>query len=477
MYQAIVFCTAALLCAVLLLLFRGKDKAKFNIILKVLAVALYIVGFCRYFLSDSFIYVINGGWFENVKYENSDILQSILRWGFSINYAVLPMAAFYKGRFFKNIASYVCLPFSILTTVYFNEHMAYFLADNHGHAFSPAPAFRYVYFILELVLALMIPVLLQVGHRHVFNVKDVKEVVGFIIGLPAVALACIPVYIPQSLFGYDLQIPSSFGTFHLIWIALMFVGCLALYYLFRFKSREERLELCMFLAILLFFSRNSIYLMGITIKRLPFQLCNIATYFYMIALLFKSKKMFHFAFVANIVGALVAILMPDFSVGSMSFWSLHYLIEHTFVLMVPAMVMGLRIFPRLDTRSLKYIFIGFTTYFLCTFVLGTILNGYSDITGETVNYFYMFDMETVTDFFPFLTQATEKVVKFGRFEFYPIIVCLIYVLYSLLCFLFYLLIRFAYKLEDDHLALRGSSIDLYEKLTHKTSRRPKQFVE
>ena len=476
MYQAIVFGIAALLSAAILLLFRGKHKDKFNIILKGLAVAFYIVGFCRYFLSDSFIYVINGGWFEDVKRETTDILQSILRWGHAISYAVLPIAVFYNVRFFKNVASYVCLPFAILTTVFFNDHMEYFLAKN-GHGISPAPGFRYAFFVLELVLAIMIPVLLQIGQKHLLDFKNKKEISDFLIGLPIVTLVSMPVYIPQSFFGYDALKPPAYGTFHLIWLALILVICLALYYMFRFKSREERVALAVFLALVLFCTRNSIYLMGINISRLPLQLCNIAAYFYLIAIVIKSGKMFHFAFIANIVGALIAILMPDFSVGTLSFWSMHYLIEHSLVVIVPAMVMGLRVFPRLKPKSLLYTAIGFTAYFVCILIIGLVLNGYSDVTGETVNYFYMFDMEKVLDFFPFLKSATEVVITFGRFEVHPIIVGLIYVLFSVLCFAFYLLIQFCYKLEDDHLALRGSSIDLYEKLTHKTSRRPKQFVE
>ena len=98
MYQGIVFGIAAVLCAGILLLFKGRDKEKFNTVLKALAVAFYAVGFFRFFLSDSFIYVINGGWFESVKHENHDFLQSILRWGFSINYAVLPVAVFLRNQ-------------------------------------------------------------------------------------------------------------------------------------------------------------------------------------------------------------------------------------------------------------------------------------------------------------------------------------------------------------------------------------------
>lgn len=233
----------------------------------------------------------------------------------------------------------------------------------------------------------------------------------------------------------------------------------------------------MFLTILLFFHYDSLYLMGFTIKRLPFQLCNIAAYFYLVAMVFKLKKMFHFCFLANIVGTLIAILMPDFATGDFSFWTTHYVFEHSLVLLVPALVMGLRIYPRVSPKSIKYLYVGFTAYFLFAFITGVILNGYSDVTGETVNYFFMFDLEMAFDYFPFVTFAGNYPCVFGRFEFYPIIVGIIYVAFSLLCCLFYLLVKFCYKLEDDHLELRASSIDLYEKITKKTSRRPKQFID
>ena len=476
MYQATVFSLAVLLTAAILFLYRKKDDSKFNIFLKVFTILFCAVGFFRFMLSDSFIYVINGGWFNGVHYKKTDVLQSVLRWGYYTNYAVLPMAVFYNSRFFRNVASYFCLPFSILSAIFFNDYMEYFLSPK-GHGLHLVPWFRYAYFVLELVMAIIIPLLLQIRYKHRFNIKDGREWKNFLIGLPALILVSVPVYLPQSFLGYKVTIPETFGDFHLAWIAILFVVCLALYYIFRFRSYQERLQLCMFLTILLFFHYDSLYLMGFTIKRLPFQLCNIASYFYIIAMSFKLEKMFQFCFIANIVGALIAIFMPDFATGDYSFWTAHYILEHSLVLLVPALVMGLRIFPRLNLRSLKYVFIGFTLYFLFAFSSGLILNGYSDVTGETVNYFFMFDLEMAFDYFPFLTFAGDYPVRFGRFEFYPIVVGIIYVAFSLVCYLFYLLVRFCYKLEDDHLALRGSAIDLYEKITHKESRRPKHFID
>ena len=475
MYQAIVLGLSALLCAGVLFLYKNKEEEKFDKLLKLLTLVYCTIGFFRFFLTDSFIYVINGGFFELVKYTKTDILQSIIRWGYYVGYSAIPVAVFYNGRFFKNVASYFCLPFSLLSVVFFDDFMTYFLAEN-THGWALTPVIRYIYFILELVLAVAIPVLLQIKKKHVFKFNK-TEIINFLIGLPAVILISVPVYVPQSFLGYSVYTPKSGGAFHLIWMAVLLVVTVGLYYIFRFKDRESRIQLCMFLAILLFYHHQSLYLQGLNISRLPFQLCNIAAYFYMIALVFKLKKFFHFAFIANIVGALIAIIMPDFSTGAASFFNMHYVIEHSLDVMVPAMVMGLRIFPRVERRTLKYTAIGFSVYFFAMFIVGTILNGYSDVTGEVVNYFFMFDIEKALDFFPFLAFIEDTLITIGRFTIYPILVGLIYIGFSALCLAFYLVVRFSYQLEDDHLALRESSIDLYEKLSKKTSRRPRQFVD
>ncbi len=476
MYQVIIFTLSVLTTLLVLYAFRGREDSSFDKFLKWFTLAFCAVGFFRFMLSDAFIYVINGGWFNDVYYKKTDILQSILRWGYYSSYSVLPVAVICKGRFFRSVASYFCLPFAALTAIFFDDHMQYFLSDL-GHGFHPSPAFRYVYFVIELIMAITIPLLIQLRYKHVLNVRDKREVSNFVVGLIFLIPAVMPVYIAQSFLGYSVKTPDIFSNFHIIWIVLLFVVTVALYYAFRFKSYAERYQLCVFLTILLFFHYDSLYLMGMTIKRLPFQLCNIASYFYIIALAFNLRKMFQFCFIANMVGTLIAILMPDFSVGSFGFWNMHYIFEHSLVLIIPAMVMGLRIHPRIDRRSLKYLFIGFTAYFLFAFITGTVLNGYSDVTGEKVNYFFMFDLEMAFDYFPFLSFVERFPIVLGRFEFYPIIVLIIYVAFSLLCCLFYLVVRLSYKLEDDHLELRRSGIELYERITKKPSKRPKHFID
>lgn len=476
MYPSLVFLTSAFLTAAIFFGFRKKSDKGFQTFLKALTLLFCGVGFFRFMLSDSFIYVINGAYFEGVYHETTDYPQLILRWGYYLTYAVLPMAIFFKGRLFKNLAAYVCLPFAVLSAIFFNDYMVYFL-DPKGHGLHLTEWFRYAYFIFELSLAISISLLFQIREKHCFRFLDKREWLTFLIALPCIVFVMMPVYAPQAILGYDYAIPKKFGVFHVVWLASILVFILALYFIFRFKCYEERYMLCVFLTIVLFFHYDSLYLMGFTIKRLPVQLCNIASYFYLIAIPFRLKKMFHFCFLANIVGALIAILLPDFATGNFGFWTVHYVFEHTLVVAVPALAMGLRIFPRLEKKSLFYTFVGFTAYFLFVFTIGTILNGHTDKIGYKVNYFYMFDLNMAFEYFPFLTFTGQYHYEFGRYEIYPLVISAVYLGFTLLWVLFYLLVKKLYELEDDRLNLRLSSITLYEELTGKQSRRPKYFID
>ncbi len=476
MLQLITVGAASAVVLLVLLLTRRDSKAR-SLTIKLLALAFCAIGFFRQWLADSIYLVIDGAWFEGVYYESQDTLQMILRWGYFSAYSVIPMAAFTKNRLFRNIAGYVTLPFALLSTVFFDDFMVYF-TDPVAHGFMWSYGLRAAYFAIELALAISLPIIIHVSEGHVFRVKSLAEWRNFTLGVIGVAAAVMPSYVPQAFIGYVQSIPERFSPYHLIWIAAVLVVVLALYYGFRFRDYAARYELCLFLAIALFFHYNSFYMMGITLGRLPFQLCNIAAYFLLIAAVFKWKSFFHFSFLANTVGTVFAIIAPDFAIGTTSFWNVHFLYEHAFVLIIPALLAGLRIFPRVDVRSLKPLFIGFTAYFLFCFITGTIINGLNPLTsGVTVNYFYMFDLETAFDYFPFLTFTENYYLTFGPFTVYPIVISIVYVGFFMLCLLFYLLVRFFYKLEDDHLALRRSGIDLYEKITGRVSRRPKEFID
>ena len=480
MYPAIVILSSIVFTTFCLLLFLKRSDKAFDVFLKILTFVFCGVGFFRFMLSDAFIYVAEGVWVENGQSHNA-WFQLILRWGYYLNYAVLPMAVFFKSRLFKNVASYVCLPFSILSAIFLEDYMVYFFSPM-GSGLHLATGFRYAYFMVELAMAISIPLLFQIRERYYFNFKDKWEWIHFFTLLPVIVLTMIPVYAPKAIFGNVIPELEAYSIEHIVWILAMLLLIMLLYYVFRFRSYRDRYMLCVFLVIVLFFHYNSLYLKGFTLKRLPVQLCNIAAFFYLVAIPLRLKKMFHFCFIANVVGAIIAIMIPDFQGGFLDFWSIHYILEHTLVLIIPALGMGLRIFPRLEVKSILYLLVGFSAYFLFVFTIGTILNGNIESSLDKVNYFYLFDRNFIFDKAKTIGLGAIKVLgdvvwRFGTYEIYPLFISFIYAGFFLLCLLFYALTKFLYKIEDDHLNLRLSSITLYEELTGKTSKRPKTFLE
>ena len=95
MYQSIIFSASALAVLLITYLMRDKKSACLNT-LKVLAVLYCAIVYARFLFSDSFIFVINGGWFRGQYYDATDIFGSILRWGYYTNVAVLPMAVLWQ---------------------------------------------------------------------------------------------------------------------------------------------------------------------------------------------------------------------------------------------------------------------------------------------------------------------------------------------------------------------------------------------
>ena len=447
MYQGIIFGAVALIAVVILLVFRKVEDDKFDKFIKGLTLAFCLIGFIRFFLSDSFVYAMNGAWRGDVYYDDPDFLQAVLRWGYFTAYSVYPLAIFFNSRFFRNIASYISMPFAILSAVFFDGYMVYFLSEDGGAIHGPE-WLRYTYFVIELVVAILIPLLMQIKYKHYFNFKSKREVVNFVVGLPFVLLATMPVYIPQSFVGYGENPHSMFDGYHFAWMIALLVVTLALFFIFRPRPRRERHMLCIFLTLVLFYHFNSIFLMGITLSRLPLQLCNVASYFILIAIVLDLRKMFHFCFLVNVAGTILAIAVASLSDGDWGFWNMHYIFEHSYVLIVPSLAMGFDLYPRVDKKSTKYAFTGFTIYFLFVFVVGILLNGFSDEIGETVNYFYMFDTEVAFDYFPFMSFAGEWYLEFGRFGFYPMVVAIVYAGFSASWILFYWFVRLIYKLSD-----------------------------
>lgn len=446
-----------------LIFLKNKLSKHLLLILKIMAVTLFSLGIIRNFLNDNFLLVINGGDFYGSYYKTHDYLQSILRWFMTLSFIVYPCAVFFDIKTFKNLAIYFCLPVSIVALFFYNDFMAYFLTDAERAFFSPA-WFRHIEFSLELIIMIALPLILRFALGYKLDVKNKKEWAYFGTFLPLSLIVCVPVYLTQSLFGdIGMKMPML-SLPHIIWIVIIFALLIATCLIFKGASKEVKYAVCVFLSLYLVYHYNALYLMGLNMRRMPLQLCNLASYLILIALIIKKRPLYDFLIVGNVPGSLIAIFAADVSNDILSFWNIHYYIEHTWVFIIPLLIAIWRISERPDKHSIKYFFITLTIYYGICAVFGIVYNSFFYQAGSAffneVNYFYLFN-DTVVSILPFLGFTRDVTLVINGYTFYPIYMITVYVLFSALCMAilgaYFLICKLVRKLRKPQSTL-GSSV-------------------
>ena len=113
---------------------------------------------------------------------------------------------------------------------------------------------------------------------------------------------------------------------------------------------------------------------------LPFHLCSISLFTYPLAVFTKNKVFRNFIYAVNMPGALFALITPDIgSSPALSFYFLHLIIAHTFIVLIPLYMVFCGFF-RPDIRYLP----GVTLMLLVTMVPALLLNR---LIGS--NYFFI----------------------------------------------------------------------------------------
>ena len=117
------------------------------------------------------------------------------------------------------------------------------------------PIFRSFVFGIILSIELMIPIVLACQEKHVFNIKNLKEWGFSLLVLVVTLLSCIPISVPQHLFGYSNMIFEAWTLPHILWILFVIVETIALYFIFKNKDDEQKriMLFVLSLSLILFF--------------------------------------------------------------------------------------------------------------------------------------------------------------------------------------------------------------------------------
>lgn len=442
--------------------YNGNEKftAITQKIIKILVVVYACLMLLGLLLPDGFAICQSQVFLGSGKFQGHAVLRLLS----ALSFVVLPVAIFFKNRTIRNIAIYYSVVMSVVQIACYGDYMSWF-TSMEGKGLNSLPisngfknfllneGFRGTLFAIEMLLQISLSTILALNEKHVFNVKDKKEWGNFFLTLPILIIATTPIYVPQYLFGYSNLIFKPYGIVHFLWVAVVIGLCVGLYYAFKKKDTETKWVLLFILSISLLMQYLQMFsAISLNIKRLPLQLCNIGAFFILISLITKNRTIFNFTVLINVVGVLFALASPDLDrEGLFYLYNMHFIFEHTNVLVVPVLALAFGLFPRLDKKALKDCVVLFTIYFLSVWALGTMFNAIALSTGKSIfeaNWMFMFSRSVADKAIPGIGKLFDINFKIGYATFYPVLQLLVYIIFTAVVVLMYYAIQLIYKIKD-----------------------------
>lgn len=229
------------------------------------------------------------------------------------------------------------------------------------------------------------------------SVKVSRSLVyAIVVAVVLLLLTSIWDYLPQNLFGAmvkNVAAPKKFALSHRLIIGLCFLIPLVYFLLLYPFDQPHRRAFLVFIACNILISymswpggNEARYVMWTHFYTWPLHLCNTAMYIMPITLIFLWIGLFYFTMFVNVLGAFLAIMMPNYSDSLYLFDPriFQFYNNHIYAFMMPVLVILLGIFERPKWKYFAYSMIGFAIYFVFVGFLNTYYNASLLVDGKMV---------------------------------------------------------------------------------------------
>ncbi|MCF7932291.1 MAG: YwaF family protein [Acholeplasmataceae bacterium] len=376
------------------ILFVKKGTFKFEHLLKTLTIALVLVYLIRLFSKDVFDQTFNLLYVDIETDIDADqtwlfsrgmtLLMLFLRWLTVTMITLIAATRLYQNKRIEGIIAFVGTGLFLVNIVLYRQHVTAFVGDS-------SPGLRGIQFAIETIL-LGSFVLVLLYRRLQTPIKATFKSVMIDTGiLGASMMAVMPLGLLYHLFGYYGEVPDDFSASHLFVIIFPFVLMALAYALMRKKDQHTKDLMIVYLVIAAFFQYFYIRRPGLV--GLPLHLCNAAILVLVVSVVFKFKKMFYFTYFANVIGALAAIMIPNYSQDFFHINVLHFGFNHMYALIIPILAVALKTFPRPKLSNMIEALVVFTIYFVLMVFLNAWFNNYAP-----TDYFFTYS-DHITDLF------------------------------------------------------------------------------
>lgn len=291
---------------------------------------------------------------------------------------LVAISQFLNSKIFHVINKYLVTPLFILCSIC----MPLIVEGIVGNVFTNQPLSYDPYYIRIIFMALeyaSVLGFLTYIWIYDYKIEFKKEYVFPIIITSILIILNLPNdYMFKVLFQesyLNIPTPIDLNYTHRIMIYLAFilpVIYFVLLYKFDIPHRRAFLTFISFMALFSYIAIRR-YETWSSVGALPLHLCNTAMYIIPLTLVFKSHKVFYFTMFINVIGAFLALLMPNYDInGIFSSYTIEFFINHLYAFFMPILIVLLGVYERPKTKYFMYSMIGFFLYFVLCVTLNTI---------------------------------------------------------------------------------------------------------
>lgn len=366
---------------------------------------------------------------------------------------------FFKIKVLDNIVKYLVPVVSILQILFINP-ICLILQGDTTSLWLP------VFLSLESAIGLSLSIDCIISNTKKISIKETLKGLGLsIVIFLLFSIFTLPSYFIQYTFGYlkitNTWLIKDFTPYHRYVLYGNIIIPFIIYYALRNKSDEFKRFALIFisLAVLVGFVVNYDYTTLSKPWSLPFHLCNTALFILPLVLIFKMKRLFYFTYFINVVGALLAMLLPNyaavtniFSMRMFNFWYNHYI-----AFFLPLLFVALKQFERPKLKQFIYSMLSFGVYF----IIVLILNVYFTANGHSVDYFFI-NSDFIADKLGLWAERIFNMnlvldIKGVSYEFHPLYQVIFFGVYILIGLAVWFVYEEAYRIAD-------GSAKLFERL-------------
>lgn len=376
-------------------------------------------------------------------------------WLCATSCCVLIFRPFFKGvDSLRIITKYFCLPAYVLAFALISSDIKFLM----GAEFAEKITFPAVMFAVEIGFAIALCLCEWMKDPH-FDKPKKRATLRTVAFLAAMLICALPSYSLQVLFGKGsvFFIVDDLRPEHRAFLYAAFVIPVCIYFLLRNEDYDVRRFAMTYMAVTLMITFCTRYKYDTFLQpwNWPLHLCNTAMFIVPLCLVFNMKRLFYFSYFINVMGAFLAMAMPNYTMGvdgvTCTDWSfVNFWVNHYPAFFMPILLVALRIFDRPKIKQFYFSMLAFFGYY----VLVLILNPLFTAMGHNVDYFFI-NSDFIADKLGVWAENLFKIsatVNIGGYnlEFHPIYQLLYFVVYIAIAFGIWFVYEQFFALADAH---------------------------